>query len=97
LGIIFGASSLYLVLKVGMTVWPRFRGRALDQLFRAFTKCSASARDDLGKQHRADHRLGGESIASASRDHAGRDDLGFEMEISRVMVVSVLGASLASS
>ena len=61
LGIVFGASSLYLVLKVGMTVSASIPVAVLSiTLFRGFSQAFGIRQaHDPGKQHRADHRLGG--------------------------------------
>ncbi len=74
LGIIFGASSLYLVLKVGMTVSASVPIAVLSiTLFRAFSQADRlSPGDDSGKQHRADDGLGGRiDRLRGRRDHAG--------------------------
>ena len=56
LGIVFGASSLYLVLKVGMTVSASIPVAVLSiTLFRLLPR---SPRDDPRKQHRSDDRIG---------------------------------------
>ena len=59
LGIVFGA-SLYLLLKVGMTVSASVPIAVLSiTLFRVFSKIvRLSPGDDPRKQHRADGRLG---------------------------------------
>ena len=67
LGIIFGASSLYLVLKVGLTVSASVPIAVLSiTLFRAFSKAFKRPQGDHPrKQHRADDRLG-RRVASRS-------------------------------
>ena len=72
LGIVFGASSLYLVLKVGMTVSASIPVAVLS--ITLFRRLLAHLRHppghDSGKQHRADHRLG----RRVDRLRRGRDD-----------------------
>ena len=58
LGMIFGASSLYLVLKVGLTVSASIPVAVISiALFRVLSKVRDAGRDDSRKQHRADGRL----------------------------------------
>ena len=77
LGIVFGASSLYLVLKVGMTVSASIPVAVLSiTLFRVFSRVfGVRQATHSGEQHRADHRLGRRvDRLRRRRDHAGRDD-----------------------
>ena len=77
LGIVFGASSLYLVLKVGMTVSASIPVAVLSiTLFRVFSSAFGVRRaTHFGKQHRADNRLGRRvDRLRRRRDHAGPDD-----------------------
>ncbi len=79
LGIIFGASSLYLFLKVGMTVSASIPVAVLSiTLFRGFSKAFGTRPgDDPGEQHRPDGRLGGRvDRLRRGRDDAGADDPG---------------------
>ena len=79
LGIVFGASSLYLVLKVGMTVSASIPVAVLSiTLFRVFSRVFGFRRaTHSGKQHRADDRLGGRvDRLRRGRHHAGRDAAG---------------------
>ena len=79
LGIVFGASSLYLVLKVGMTVSASIPGgRAVDHAVpRLLPRVRRSPGDDPGEQHRPDDRLGRRvDRLRRRRDHAGRDAAG---------------------
>ncbi len=96
LGMIFGASSLYLVLKVGLTVsasipvavisialfrlWSKFGGRDATILENNIVQTAGSA---------------GESIAfGLGVTMPAIMILGFDLEISRVMLVAVLGGLL---
>jgi len=96
LGIIFGASSLYLVLKVGLTVsasipvavislalfrlWSKFGGRDATILENNIVQTAGSA---------------GESIAfGLGVTMPAIMILGFDLEITRVMLVGLLGALL---
>ena len=97
LGIIFGASSLYLVLKVGMTVSASVPIAVLSiTLFRAFSQVvRLPPGDDPGKQHRADDRLGRRiDRLRRRRDHAGPAAARLRDGLVRVMTVSVLGGLL---
>ena len=76
LGIIFGASSLYLFLKVGMTVSASIPVAVLAiTIFRGLSqRLRHPAGDDPGEQHRADGRLGGRvDRLRRRRDDAGPD------------------------
>src|SRR2546425_1559985 len=96
LGMVFGASSLYLVLKVGLTVsasipvavisvalfrmWSKFGGRDATILENNIVQTAGSA---------------GESIAfGIGVTMPAIMILGFDLELSRVMLVSVLGGAL---
>ena len=96
LGMVFGASSLYLVLKVGLTVsasipvavisitvfrlWSKFGGRDATILENNIVQTAGSA---------------GESIAfGVGVTMPAIMILGFDLEIGRVMLVAVLGALL---
>ena len=95
LGIVFGASSLYLVMKVGMTVSASIPVAVLAiTLFRALlAHVSASAgRRILENNIVQTTGSAGESIAfGVGVTMPAVMILGFEMEWLRVMVVSVLG------
>jgi putative OPT family oligopeptide transporter len=106
LGIVFGASSLYLVLKVGMTISASIPVAVLSiTLFRVFTKIRFRFwKWTIGPFRRAtilENNIvqttgsAGESIAfGVGVTMPAVMILGFEMEIARVMVVSVLGGIL---
>ena len=76
LGIIFGASSLYLVLKVGLTVSASIPVAVISiTLFRLLSKLGGTRRHDPREQHRADRRLGGRvDRLRRRRDDAGDHD-----------------------
>jgi uncharacterized oligopeptide transporter (OPT) family protein len=97
LGIIFGASSLYLLLKVGMTVSASVPIAVLSiTLFRAFSK-SFGFRQATILENNMVQTTGsaGESIAfGVGVTMPALLLLGFEMSWVRVMVVSVLGGLL---
>jgi uncharacterized oligopeptide transporter (OPT) family protein len=97
LGIIFGASSLYLVLKVGLTVSASVPIAVLSiTLFRAFSK-ALNIRKTTILENNVVQTAGsaGESIAfGVGVTMPALLLLGFEMDPVRVMTVSVLGAIL---
>lgn len=96
LGLIFGASSLYLVLKVGLTVSASIPVAVISiTLFRLFAKMGA--RDATILEHNIVQTAGsaGESIAfGVGVTMPAILILGFDLEISRVMLVAVLGGLL---
>src|SRR5688500_17839305 len=96
LGMIFGASSLYLVLKVGITVSASIPVAVISiTLFRALSK--VGLRDATILEHNIVQTAGsaGESIAfGIGVTMPAILILGFELELSRVMLVSVLGGLL---
>ena len=96
LGVIFGASSLYLVLKVGMTVSASIPVAVISiTLFRLFSK--VGGRDATILEHNIVQTAGsaGESIAfGLGVTMPAIMILGFDLEISRVMLVAVLGGLL---
>jgi len=96
LGLIFGASSLYLVLKVGLTVSASIPVAVISiTLFRLFRKFGA--RDATILEHNIVQTAGsaGESIAfGVGVTMPAILILGFDLEITRVMLVAVLGGLL---
>ncbi len=96
LGIIFGASSLYLVLKVGLTVSASIPVAVISiTLFRILSKMGA--RDATILEHNIVQTAGsaGESIAfGVGVTMPAILILGFDLDIWRVTMVSVLGALL---
>ena len=96
LGMIFGASSLYLVLKVGMTVSASIPVAVISiTLFRLFSK--VGGRDATILENNIVQTAGsaGESIAfGLGVTMPAIMILGFDLEISRVMLVAVLGGLL---
>ncbi len=96
LGIIFGASSLYLVLRVGLTVSASIPVAVISiTLFRLFAKFGA--RDATILEHNIVQTTGsaGESIAfGVGVTMPAILILGFDLEITRVMLVAVLGGLL---
>jgi putative OPT family oligopeptide transporter len=97
LGILFGASSLYLLLKVGMTVSASVPIAVLSiTLFRVFSK-SFGFRQATILENNIVQTTGsaGESIAfGVGVTMPALLLLGFEMDVTRVMTVSVLGGIL---
>jgi uncharacterized oligopeptide transporter (OPT) family protein len=97
LGIIFGASSLYLVLKVGMTVSASVPVAVLSiTVFRAISR-AFNVRKTTILENNVVQTAGsaGESIAfGVGVTMPALLFLGFEMDVVRVMTVSVLGAIL---
>ena len=97
LGILFGASSLYLVLKVGMTVSASIPVAVLSiTLFRGFSRLFGFRRATILENNIVQTTgSAGESIAfGVGVTMPAVMLLGFEMELTRVMVVSVLGGLL---
>jgi putative OPT family oligopeptide transporter len=97
LGIVFGASSLYLVLKVGMTISASIPVAVLSiTLFRVFSRVFGIRRATILENNIVQTTgSAGESIAfGVGVTMPAVMILGFEMEITRVMVVSVLGGVL---
>jgi putative OPT family oligopeptide transporter len=97
LGIVFGASSLYLLLKVGMTVSASVPIAVLSiTLFRVFSKSFGFRRATILENNVVQTTgSAGESIAfGVGVTMPALLLLGFEMEVSRVMTVAVLGGVL---
>ena len=96
LGMIFGASSLYLVLKVGLTVSASIPVAVISiTLFRLLSK--VGGRDATILEHNIVQTAGsaGESIAfGLGVTMPAIMILGFDLEITRVMLVAVLGGLL---
>ncbi len=96
LGIVFGASSLYLVLKVGLTVSASIPVAVISiTLFRALSKLGL--RDATILEHNIVQTAGsaGESIAfGIGVTMPAILILGFDLELTRVMLVAVLGGLL---
>ncbi len=97
LGILFGASSLYLLLKVGMTVSASVPIAVLSiTLFRAFSRAFGFRRATILENNIVQTTgSAGESIAfGVGVTMPALLLLGFEMDWIRVMTVSVLGSLL---
>jgi uncharacterized oligopeptide transporter (OPT) family protein len=97
LGILFGASSLYLLLKVGMTVSASVPIAVLSiTLFRAFTRSFGFRRVTILENNVVQTTgSAGESIAfGVGVTMPALLLLGFEMDVTRVMTVAVLGGLL---
>ena len=96
LGVIFGASSLYLVLKVGLTVSASIPVAVISlTLFRVLGKVGLRSATVL--EHNIVQTAGsaGESIAfGVGVTMPAIMILGFDLEIGRVMLVAVLGSLL---
>ena len=96
LGIIFGASSLYLVLKVGLTVSASIPVAVISlALFRSFSKLGG--RDATILENNISQTAGsaGESIAfGIGVTMPAILILGFDLEFTRVMLVGLLGGLL---
>src|SRR5207249_10065520 len=94
LGIIFGASSLYLVLKVGLTVSASIPVAVLSITIFRLTSKFLRSRDATILQHNIVQTAGsaGESIAfGLGVTMPAILILGFDLEITRVILVAVLG------
>lgn len=97
LGIIFGASSLYLVLKVGMTVSASIPVAVLAiTLFRLFSRVTGMRRATILENNIVQTTgSAGESIAfGVGVTIPALMLLGFDMEVTRVMTVGVFGGLL---
>ena len=96
LGMVFGASSLYLVLKVGLTVSASIPVAVISlALYRAWSK--VGGRDSTILEHNITQTAGsaGESIAfGVGVTMPAILILGFDLELTRVLLVSVLGGLL---
>jgi len=97
LGIVFGASSLYLVLKVGMTVSASIPIAVLSiTLFKLFSSLTGARRSTI-LENNIVQTVGsaGESIAfGVGVTMPALMILGYEMEVSRVLIVASLGGLL---
>ncbi len=97
LGIVFGASSLYLALKVGMTVSASIPIAVLSiTLFKAFSKMFGFRKTTILENNIVQTTgSAGESIAfGVAVTMPALLILGFDMEVSRIMLVAVLGGLL---
>jgi len=96
LGIIFGASSLYLVLKVGLTVSASIPVAVISiTLFRIFSKLGLRDATILENNIVQTAGSAGESIAfGLGVTMPAIMILGFDLEITRVMLVATLGGLL---
>src|SRR5436305_1404373 len=96
LGVVFGASSLYLVLKVGLTVSASIPVAVISlTLFRLWSKTGGRDATILENNIVQTAGSGGESIAfGLGVTMPAIMILGFDLEIGRVMLVGLLGASL---
>src|SRR6202158_306609 len=96
LGVIFGASSLYLVLKVGITVSASIAVALISiPLFRMLAAMGLRRRSILENNIVQTAGSAGESIAfGIGVTMPAILILGFDLEITRVMLVSVLGGLL---
>ena len=100
LGIIFSASSMYLVLKVGMTVSASIPIAVLSiSLFRAFSAITRLRRATILENNMVQTTgSAGESIAfGVGVTMPALMLLGFEMDLFRTMTVAVLGGLLATT
>ncbi len=96
LGMIFGASSLYLVLKVGLTVSASIPVAVISlAVFRGLSKLGV--RDATILEHNITQTAGsaGESIAfGVGVTMPAILILGFDLELTRVMIVAIMGGLL---
>src|SRR5438445_8231275 len=96
LGLIFGASSLYLVLKVGLTVSASIPVAVISlAMFRGLSK--VGLRDSTILENNITQTAGsaGESLAfGIGVTMPAILILGFDLELTRVMVVAVMGGFL---
>ena len=97
LGILFGASSMYLVLKVGLTVSASIPVAVLSiTIFRAFSKLTGIRKATILENNIVQTAgSAGESIAfGVGVTMPALLILGYNMEVSRVILVAVLGGLL---
>src|SRR6202162_4826170 len=96
LGVIFGASSLYLVLKVGLTVSASIPVAVISiTLFRLLSKLGGRDATILENNIVQTAGSAGESIAfGLGVTMPAIMILGFDLEITRVMLVAILGGLL---
>ena len=96
LGMVFGASSLYLVLKVGLTVSASIPVAVISiTLFRILSKMGARNATILENNIVQTAGSAGESIAfGVGVTMPAIMILGFDLEITRVMLVAILGGLL---
>src|SRR5437764_3779549 len=96
LGMVFGASSLYLVLKVGLTVSASIPVAVISiTLFRLLSKMGAKNATILENNIVQTAGSAGESIAfGIGVTMPAIMILGFDLEVTRVILVSVLGGLL---
>jgi putative OPT family oligopeptide transporter len=96
LGVVFGASSLYLVLKVGLTVSASIPVAVISiTLFRILSKFGMRDANVLENNIVQTAGSAGESIAfGLGATMPAIMILGFDLEITRVMLVAVLGGLL---
>ena len=96
LGMIFGASSLYLVLKVGLTVSASIPVAVIGiTLYRLFHKLGAREATILEQNIVQTAGSAGESIAfGVGVTMPAILILGFDLEVTRIMLVAVLGSVL---
>src|SRR5437879_1854862 len=96
LGMVFGASSLYLLLKVGLTVSASIPVAVISiTLFRLFSKLGLRGATILENNIVQTAGSAGESIAfGLGVTMPAIMILGFDLEITRVMLVAVLGGLL---
>jgi putative OPT family oligopeptide transporter len=97
LGLVFGASSLYLVLKVGLTVSASIPVAVISlALFRAWSK-TTGGRDSTILENNITQTAGsaGESIAfGLGVTMPAILILGFDLELTRVLLVAIMGGLL---
>src|SRR5438874_12802734 len=96
LGMVFGASSLYLVLKTGLTVSASIPVAVLSiTIFRMLSKLGLRDATILGTKFVQTAGSAGESIAfGLGVTMPAIMILGFDLEITRVMLVAILGGLL---
>ena len=96
LGMVFGASSLYLVLKVGMTVSASIPVAVISlSLFRLWARLGGQDANILENNIVQTAGSAGESIAfGVGVTMPAIMILGFDLELTRVMIVGALGALL---
>jgi len=96
LGLIFGASSLYLVLKVGLTVSASIPVAVISlAMFRSWSKLGGRDATILENNITQTAGSAGESLAfGIGVTMPAILILGFELELTRVMLVAILGGLL---
>jgi len=91
-GLIFGASNVYLALKIGLS------SKRVDPDWRCFHHDLplASVALQFRKQHRADDRLRGGSVSAGSSHDPRALLMGYDLDISRLTILAIAGGLMGA-